>query len=114
MGAFRGQSLPCQGTAAICTPQHSGSLGQHISGKRTVMHETTWALPAKLLDLSVDVMRPSGRMGNEGLALWLGKAEASRAVVTHLVSLRGAGFQPAPLQLRLSWNAMSRLTDLAD
>lgn len=78
------------------------------------MQQLTWAIPTDLLDKSVQVMRPHGRAGNEGLALWLGKADGSCATVTHLISLRGDGFRTSPLQLRLSWNAMSRLTDLAD
>lgn len=78
------------------------------------MHQATWTLPADLLDVSVDVMRPNGRIGNEGLALWLGRSDNSCARVTHLVAVRGRGFHAAPGQLRLSWNAMSRLTDLAD
>lgn len=78
------------------------------------MAETTWNLPDDLLDMSVDVMRPNGRIGNEGLALWLGTLAGDQARVTHLVALRGDGFCASPLQLRLSWNAMSKLTDLAD
>ena len=78
------------------------------------MQQITWTIPTDLLDTSVEVMRPHGRFGNEGLALWLGKAEGTRVTVTHLVSLRGDGFRTSPLQLRLSWGAMSRLTNLAD
>jgi proteasome lid subunit RPN8/RPN11 len=78
------------------------------------MVETTWSFPIDLLDLSVDVMRPNGRIGNEGLALWLGASDGGQARITHLVALRGDGFHASPLQLRLSWNAMSKLTDLAD
>ncbi|HWT19226.1 MAG TPA: hypothetical protein VN280_09950 [Variovorax sp.] len=78
------------------------------------MNETTWTLPGDLLDVSVDVMKPNGRLGNEGLALWLGSSDGNRARVTHLLALHGDGFHASPLQLRLSWNAMSRLTDLAD
>lgn len=77
------------------------------------MDETTWALPADLLEVSVEVMRPNGRLGNEGLALWLGHLDGSQATVTHLVTLHGEGFHSSPLQLRLSWGAMARLTDLA-
>ena len=76
--------------------------------------ETIWNLPADLLDVSLDVMRPNGRIGNEGLALWLGTRDGSQVRVTHIVALHGNGFIASPLQLRLSWNAMSRLTDLAD
>ena len=79
-----------------------------------MMAETIWNLPGDLLDMSVDVMRPNGRLGNEGLALWLGTLDGDQARVTHLVALRGDGFRALPLQLSLSWNAMSKLTDLAD
>ena len=41
------------------------------------MQETSWTLPEDLLDVSVEVMRPNGRVGNEGLALWLGTAEGA-------------------------------------
>ena len=76
--------------------------------------EITWSLPGDLLETSIEVMRPHGRKGNEGLALWLGKTDGNLARVTHLVSLSGDGFRTSPLQLRLSWNAMSKLTELAD
>lgn len=78
------------------------------------MRRITWTIPTDLLDASVEVMRPHGRLGNEGLALWLGTAEGGQATVTHLVSLHGDGFCTSPSQLRLSWSAMSRLTDVAD
>lgn len=77
------------------------------------MKELTWSLPSDLLDASVEVMRPAGRLGHEGLALWLGRADNGRAKVTHMVSLHGPGFRNAPLQLRLSWNTMAKLTELA-
>lgn len=76
--------------------------------------ELNWELPANLLAASIEIMRPHGHLGNEGLALWLGRADAHHACVTHVVAPRGAGFRALPLQLKLSWNAMARLTDLAD
>ena len=75
--------------------------------------ELNWALPADLLAVSIKIMRPHGRIGNEGLALWLGRADGHRVRVTHVVAPRGPGFRASPLQLKLSWNAMARLTDLA-
>jgi hypothetical protein len=75
--------------------------------------ELNWALPANLLAASIEIMRPHGRLGNEGLALWLGRADGHLALVTHVVAPRGPGFRTSPLQLKLSWNAMARLTDLA-
>jgi proteasome lid subunit RPN8/RPN11 len=79
-----------------------------------VSEELNWALPADLLAASIEIMGPHGRLGNEGLALWLGRVEGHRARVTHVVSPRGQGFRASPLQLKLSWNAMARLTDLSD
>ncbi len=76
--------------------------------------ELNWALPADLLATSIEIMRPHGRLGNEGLALWLGRLDGHQARVTHVVAPRGAGFRSSPLQLKLSWAAMARLTDLAD
>lgn len=76
--------------------------------------ELNWALPGNLLAASIEIMRPHGRLGNEGLALWLGRVDGRGAQVTHVVAPRGPGFRASPLQLKLSWNAMARLTDLAD
>ncbi len=77
------------------------------------MTQPTWTLPKDLLSASVRVMRPQGALGNEGLGLWFGTADGDDVSVTHLVELHGRGFTSAPLQLRLSWRAMSTLTNLA-
>lgn len=76
--------------------------------------ELNWALPVGLLAASIEIMRPHGRLGNEGLALWLGRADGHQVHVTHVVAPHGPGFRASPFQLKLSWNAMARLTDLAD
>jgi len=76
--------------------------------------QMNWAMPASLLDTSIEIMRPHGRLGNEGLVLWLGRLDGKSASVTHVVAPRGTGFHTSPLQLSLSLNAMARLTDLAD
>ena len=76
--------------------------------------ELKWRLPANLLAASIEIMRPHGRLGNEGLALWLGRSDGHQASITHVVAPRGPGFRASPFQLKLSWNAMARLTDLAD
>lgn len=76
--------------------------------------ELNWTLPADLLVASIEIMRPHGRLGNEGLALWLGRVDGHHARVTHVVAPRGPGFRASPLQLKLSWSAMARLTDVAD
>lgn len=77
------------------------------------MTQPNWTLPKDLLSASVRVMRPHGILGNEGLGLWFGTADGEDVSVTHLVELHGPGFVSAPLQLRLSWRAMSTLTNLA-
>jgi hypothetical protein len=76
--------------------------------------EICWNLPSDLLARSLDVMRPQGKLGNEGLAFWLGQQTGFEITVTHIVSFAGAGLRHAPLQLRMSLAAMEALTDLVD
>lgn len=79
------------------------------------MSQVTWFLPEDLLRTSIEIMRTHGAHGNEGLALWLGTSDDSqRVMVTHAIEVYGTGFVTAPLQMRLSFRAMSALTDLAD
>lgn len=59
-------------------------------------------------------MRPHGMVGNEGLALWFGTADGTRANVTHIVDVSGPGFRTTPLYMSLSLRAMAVLTDLAE
>ncbi|MBK9160468.1 MAG: hypothetical protein IPM27_02700 [Nitrosomonadales bacterium] len=78
------------------------------------MNECHWLLPEDLLQKSIDVMRPHGAIGNEGLALWLGKATGAEIQVTHIIEVTGPGFSTSPLHMRLSMRAMSKLTDLSE
>jgi proteasome lid subunit RPN8/RPN11 len=80
------------------------------------MSQVTWYLPDDLLRSSIEIMRPHGARGNEGLALWLGTSDdaAKQVTVTHAIEVYGPGFVTAPLHMRLSFRAMSTLTDLAD
>lgn len=78
------------------------------------MSNLHWLLPEDLLQQSINVMRPHGAVGNEGLALWLGKANDSAIEITHLVNVFGPGFKTSPLYMGLSIRAMAKLTDLAD
>lgn len=78
------------------------------------MDEFNWLFPKDLLQKSIEVMRPQGLRGNEGLALWLGKANGNVIEITHLVEVIGPGFQTSPLFMRLSMRAMAKLTNLAD
>lgn len=63
---------------------------------------------------SLRTMRPHGAVGNEGLALWLGTGSGTRAEITHVVEVRGAGFRTSPLFMSLSMRAMASLTELAE
>jgi hypothetical protein len=78
------------------------------------MTSMSWSLPINLLAASVEIMRPNGLHGNEGLALWLGDERDRTARVTHILRLHGSGFVAGPLQLSLSMRAISRITDLSD
>lgn len=78
------------------------------------MGEINWLLPEDLLQKSIEVMRPQGMRGNEGLALWLGKSNGTVIEVTHLVEVTGLGFHTSPLFMKLSMRAMAKLTDLTD
>src|SRR5262249_1202483 len=79
------------------------------------MNRLRWCLPGDLLRASVEIMRPNGADGNEGLALWLGcRSDAETAHVTHLVEVYGSGFRTLPLHVSLSVKAISGLDDLAE
>jgi proteasome lid subunit RPN8/RPN11 len=78
------------------------------------MNSFFWQLPRNLLVESVDIMRPHGAVGNEGLALWFGTATDQSAQITHIVEVFGEGFRNHALFMQLSLSAMASLTDLAD
>lgn len=78
------------------------------------MSECYWLLPEDLLQQSINAMRPHGALGNEGLALWLGKPNGSEIQVTHIIEVTGPGFSTSPLHMKLSMRAMSKLTDLTE
>lgn len=78
------------------------------------MTESRWYVPANLLAVSIDIMRPHGAVGNEGLALWFGAANDNRVEITHVVDVSGPGFHTTPLHMTLSLRAMAVLTDLAE
>ena len=78
------------------------------------MSKLIWKLPNNLLAESVRIMRPRGTLGNEGLALWFGYETAAEVIATHVVDVSGPGFVSSPLHMRLSYKAMSKLTDLSE
>jgi len=79
------------------------------------MSTINWKIPKDLLSVSIQMMRPHGVRGNEGLALWLGRRESAYTVeITHAVEVYGSGFSTSPLHMGLSLRAMTSLLDLAD
>lgn len=78
------------------------------------MKSFNWHLPKELLPKSIQIMRPPGAAGNEGLALWFGTTDEHSAQITHAVEVFGKGFRSEPLFMQLSLKAMASLTDLAD
>jgi proteasome lid subunit RPN8/RPN11 len=76
--------------------------------------EIFWKLPSDLLSSSLEVMKPHGAIGNEGISFWFGKRADQEVEVTHAVELRGPGVRHGPLQLNVSLRAMEALTDLVD
>lgn len=78
------------------------------------MNKLNWQFPEDLMQRSLEIMRPHGAKGNEGLALWLGEAKGQVAEITHIVSISGPGFKTSPQYMSLSMRALAILTDLAD
>ena len=65
------------------------------------MSRPTWHLPNNLLSQSITIMRPQGRIGNEGLAFWFGIENGVSSVVSHIVEVFGSGFITTPLYMSL-------------
>jgi proteasome lid subunit RPN8/RPN11 len=78
------------------------------------MSELHWTVPLGLLEASIEVMRPHGAHGNEGLALWFGGGDERHVQFSHVVEVFGPGFTTTPLYMSLSMRAMAALTEFAD
>lgn len=79
------------------------------------MTTAVWNIPRNLLSSSIEIMRPHGVNGNEGIALWFGTEDRDKSIsITHVVELHGSGLATSPLYLRLSFRAVAQLTDIAD
>ncbi len=74
---------------------------------------STWHVPVSALAESLREMARDGLLGNEGVALWLGRRGDGRAEVTHMVTLRGPGVIKRPKQLVLQPELINEVTDLA-
>lgn len=78
------------------------------------MNHSTWYLPKNLLNESIAIMSPHGKLGCEGLALWLGYEQNNDTYISHVIELSGPGFKTSPLHMSLSLSAMASLTKLAE
>src|SRR5438128_2331576 len=72
-----------------------------------------WLLPREALSLSMNEMAIDGRLGREGVALWLGKRENAVATITHVVALRGRGVSKRFDLLNISAELLNDVTDVA-
>jgi len=73
----------------------------------------SWLLPRAALDASMREMAIDGRLGREGVALWLGKREGGSAAVSHVVVLRGPGVIKRRDLLQISADLLNDVTDVA-
>lgn len=78
------------------------------------MKSFSWLLPKNLLSESISVMAPQGRVGSEGLALWMGYKKEGNVYISHVIELFGPGFVTSPLHMSLSLSAMASLTQFAE
>jgi proteasome lid subunit RPN8/RPN11 len=77
-----------------------------------VVHQ--WKLPGELLPVSLQEMALDGRVGNEGICLWLGqRGEDGIAVVSHAVKLRGCGIWKSPVNIRIAPELMREVHQYA-
>lgn len=72
-----------------------------------------WQLPQSAFDASLQEMATDGRLGREGVALWLGNRNDGAAQVTHVVLLRGPGVAKRHDLLQIGADLMNDVTDLA-
>ncbi|MCI0464147.1 MAG: hypothetical protein L0Z62_45010 [Gemmataceae bacterium] len=73
----------------------------------------TWRIPEPALAASLQEMARDGALGDEGVALWLGRRGGGEAEVTHVVALRGPGVIKRPDQLVIQPSLVNEVTDLA-
>ena len=71
-----------------------------------------WLIPASAWNESFHEMALDGQLGNEGVALWLGRREGDQAEVTHVVALRGPEVIKEPDLLVIGASLLNDVTDL--
>jgi len=74
---------------------------------------TRWRIAETAIADSFFEMALDGRLGNEGIVLWLGRDQDGRAEVTHLVKLRGPLIYKCPNQIRIDPALFNEVADVA-
>ena len=74
---------------------------------------TSWHIPRAVLQFSMTEMALDGRIGCEGVALWLGSKSGTIVAVSHVVILRGSGVLKRPDYLRISAELLNDVADIA-
>jgi hypothetical protein len=72
-----------------------------------------WSIPESALRYSIQEMAIDGRLGNEGVVLWLGRRCDGNAILTHLIRLRGPGVTKHPDLLLIDSDLMNDVADIA-
>jgi hypothetical protein len=72
-----------------------------------------WQLPRRALEASIEEMAVDGRLGNEGVALWLGTRLDGVSQIQAIVVLRGADVVKKPDLLVIGAKTMNNVTDVA-
>ena len=72
-----------------------------------------WRVGNHLFAQSLAEMARDGVIGNEGVAMWLGRYEGDVAIISHLGVLRGRYLIKKPNLLRIGSELINDLTDLA-
>jgi proteasome lid subunit RPN8/RPN11 len=72
-----------------------------------------WRVSSEVFAQSLSEMALDGVMGNEGVAMWLGRYEGNVAIVSHLGVLRGPYVRKEPDLLMIDSELINDLTDLA-
>lgn len=71
-----------------------------------------WLIPASAWSESFREMAIDGQLGNEGVALWLGRREGDQAEITHVLALRGPEVIREPDLLVVGASLLNDVTDL--
>ena len=72
-----------------------------------------WRVGKHVFAQSLAEMARDGVMGNEGVAMWLGRYERNVAIISHLGVLRGRFLRKEPDLLMIGSELINDLTDLA-